>query len=458
MTALFLQILNMSLAGGVIILAVVVMRALLWRAPRKWVMLLWIAPAVRLVCPVGLTAVFSFFAAMRAPQTALRTGNFTNLDLGGAVMESVGNILPAETPAGSVNHLQTIENVAGIMWLAGMAVLLAIETFRYLKMKALVSDAYVTESGAYETDRISSPFILGIIRPRIYLPLEMGADTRKLVLAHERYHLRKRESLIKLAARAILLVHWFNPLAWLAYRLMSEDIEMRCDEAVLAELCRGEANDSIRKAYSYALVSMASEKTQMHSSLAFGERKVRRRIMNVLRWKEPRKWLSAVLAAVCLIFVVGCVTNPVRSSPADVKPLEHIQDLYQMTKTEALKTMGLTTDDLVADREEKGPGYTLQREDYSSKAIDLRLYLTADKKVAAYQVNIWYDQADLMRTDYDKLHDELVSQYGGSVQQDSFITKENAEITLGVGADPTETNTSAPQRYYIHYQFWKAPA
>ena len=321
-------------------------------------------------------------------------------------------------------------------------------------MKALVSDAYVTESGAYETDRISSPFILGIIRLRIYLPLEMGADTRKLVLAHERYHLRENDSLIKLAARAILLVHWFNPLVWLAYRLMSEDMEMRCDEAVLAELCRGEANDSIRKSYSYALVSMASEKTQMHSSLAFGERKVRRRIMNVLRWKEPRKWLSAVLAAVCLIFVVGCVTNPT-GAPQNVsfeERLERMQELSGKKELDALKLMGVAASSLTSSTEVPGSdGNSYTKNQYDTAELQLILECNGGT-ITNYTVLLYCTTEEELVANYRKVDEALRKNHEYMIHGPyQYRTKDGRSISWSF-VDNQQTTAEGMPRFILSYR------
>jgi|GEM_PF-6173338 len=332
MPDVFLKILNMSAAASVVVAVVLLARLLLRRAPKKWSYLLWSAVGFRLCCPVSLRAAFSVFrlaplrpaepaaAAVTAGQTSSITyipsftppvtstfspvsadpSLVTPLPSGTITQEAVGSpIVPA------AQSTPTLAAIFAGMWLMGMAALVIYSLCSYVKIRRLVDDAVLAEGNVYETDRIRSPFILGLFRPRIYLPAGLTGERRSYVLAHERFHLRRGDHLIRVFAFLLLVVHWFNPLVWLAFRLMSRDMEMSCDEKVLGQ-CEGRA-----KEYSSTLLSFAeSHRFPAASPLCFGESGVKSRIKNALAWRRPRAWVTLAAAALCLAAVTACAFNP----------------------------------------------------------------------------------------------------------------------------------------------------
>ena len=331
MDKVFLRVLNMSLSGSVVIAAVLALRLLLRSAPKKWSYLLWSVVGFRLCCPVSLSSVFSIFriAAIRpaAVQSAGQAGSMSYIpaafdqtaQIQGSpaspqLQETFNALLPATESAAGADPAR-IWITAGLgLWCAGMGVLLLWCAVSYFRMKRRLTGAVrvpndETQDRIYETDCVRSPFILGLIRPRIYLPLGLEEETLRYVLAHERYHLRRRDHLIKAFAFLLLTVHWFNPLVWLAFSLMNKDMEMSCDEKVLA------AEGSAAKAYSASLLRFAAgSRLPMPGPLAFGESGVKSRIRNVLRWKKPKLWVTAAAAALCLLAAAACGTNPAEPS------------------------------------------------------------------------------------------------------------------------------------------------
>ena len=414
MAWLFLQILNLSLTGGLTIVLVLLIRILLHKAPSKWRYLLWIAPAIRLICPISFTAWLSPFAIVDTPNIAVGAESpFSTLDIGGAMMDTVESILPGAGTMSSVNHIRIIQTMAGILWMVGAAVMLTIEVIRYLKMKNWVSDAAIKANGAFETERIRSSFILGIIHPHIYLPIGIHTETEKFVMAHERYHLRRKDYLIKMYARLLLIIHWFNPLVWLAFYLMSEDMEMSCDEGVLSKLGSSSSRAELVKAYSDALLSMASGEKPLTGFPAFGEGEVRKRIMNSLRWKQPPKWQSLILALVCMVFVTGCLANPgIDQSQVKISKLspEELVRYVGLDRTEVLSDLSKSEINVDYSRdflEILSVTYPMEGQDYTV-ALD---FSSIDDKMLGFQYMLTGDE-DSLFDDLEAVLAQTQRQYG----------------------------------------------
>lgn len=296
MEKLFLELLNMSCAASYVIAAVLLLRLLLKKAPRRYSYVLWSAAAFRLCCPVSLSAGFSLFGLLDLTQRGAAL-DFIPENLGmmaqpevhtglTAVNTVLRDSLPAATPAGSVNPMQVIIFGASVIWLAGAAALALYGLFSYLALRRRLCTATRLEDNVFESAAVRSPFVLGVLRPRIYLPYGLDGESRAFVLAHERYHLRRKDPLVRLFAFCLLALHWFNPLVWIAFSCMSRDMEMSCDEKVL--------ENGGAKAYSLCLLSVASgRRFPAPGPLAFGETGVKSRIRHALAWKKPRRWAAA---------------------------------------------------------------------------------------------------------------------------------------------------------------------
>ncbi len=313
---LFPEILNMSLTGSIVILAVLFIRIFLRKAPKKWSYLLWLAVAFRLACPVSVSSPVSLLGAVNAPVTAQGTIEYIDR---AAAQPQITIPLPAVpapgllTPDLVVRVPQTPEDptrvsameLFAVVWLAGMAVAFVYSVVSYLQLRRRLANAIVYKENVWQSDRVQSPFILGFVRPRIYIPFGLDQQTQDYVLAHERYHLKRKDHMIKPLAFALLALHWFNPLCWLAFQLMGRDMEMSCDEQVLARA------DGDRRVYSTALLSFAANRRfPVPSPLAFGEGEVRPRITNVLNWKKPKIWVTVAAGVLCGAVLLLCALNP----------------------------------------------------------------------------------------------------------------------------------------------------
>jgi beta-lactamase regulating signal transducer with metallopeptidase domain len=317
--ALFIDVVNMSITASYAIAAVLAARLLLRKAPRIFLYGLWSVVFFRLVCPFSFSSFFSFLpwggtgpgALQYIPpdidlmaEPRVRTG-IAGLD------SAVNAVLPSAEPYASINPMQIILPLLTFIWVSGIAVLLVYSVVSFLRLKLKLRTAIHMEGRIYESGSIDSPFVLGILRPRIYLPPGLTGVERGFILKHEEVHIKRMDYLIKPAAFIALSIHWFNPLVWLGYSLMTKDMEMSCDERVLKELGTG-----IKKGYSTSLLSLATGKgTGAASPLAFGESAVKQRIKNVLGYKTPALGLVVLTGIVAVVIGAGLLANPRGSGP-----------------------------------------------------------------------------------------------------------------------------------------------
>ena len=324
MEQLFLTVLNMSGTGAVVICVVLLLRLALKRAPKKYSYWLWSAAAFRLVCPVSWKSVFSIFSL--APAQPVVTAS-ERLPAAGSIQyippdigmmaqprvtlpipqlsEALNEALPAADPLSSVNPMQVWTFLGAWLWLLGLAALLTWGVVSYARLARRLRTAVRLEEGVFQSEAVGSPFLMGYLRPRIYIPYGLEGERLDYVLAHERFHIARRDYLVKLLAFLILALHWFNPLAWLAFYLMGRDMELRCDEAVLGRTAAKPAD------YSETLLSFAAGgRFPRPGPLAFGETGVKARIRNALRWKQPRFWVAYAATLAVSLGIVACAANP----------------------------------------------------------------------------------------------------------------------------------------------------
>jgi len=314
MKELFLSLVNISITAGYLILAAVLLRLLLARAP-KWIRgILWALVGVRLIFPFSLESALSLIpSAETVPQSVLAPGAVPAVTSGfpavdGALNPVLSAALEPETaPGAGVPLWRTLADGAWIVWLAGLGLMLLYAVISTARIRRSVREAVPgEEKGVWLCDAVRSPFILGVIRPRIYLPsLPLGGETESYLIAHEKAHLRRGDHLWKPLGFLLLCVYWFNPLCWLAYVLLCRDIELACDERVIRDLDRGQIAD-----YSEALLRFSVPRRRIAACpLAFGEVGVKTRIRSALSYKKPAFWiviaalLACVAAAVCLLTV-----------------------------------------------------------------------------------------------------------------------------------------------------------
>ena len=307
MVELFLTILNMSLTGAFVIAAICLARLPLKKAPRISSYCLWAVAGFRLVFPFSIESAFSlipFKAQTIPPDIAMQS--IPSIDSGiPFVNNAVSSILPSATPTASVNPLHIWTTIGAFGWLIGVAVMVIYGVASFVILKRKMGKAAHIEANIYEAENTKSPFVLGAFKPKIYLPIGLSGQERSYILLHEQTHIRRCDHIVKFAAYYILCLHWFNPLAWVAFLLMGVDMELSCDERVLKQM-----GGEIKKDYSLSLLSLATERRIIGGSpLAFGEGGVKGRIKNVLNFKKPSRAIVVVSVALVVVLSVGFAVN-----------------------------------------------------------------------------------------------------------------------------------------------------
>ena len=311
MNELFLKIVNMSISASWLVLVVLILRFVLKKAP-KWVnILLWGIVAIRLICPFSFESALSLIPSaetfpekvISGPSFDVQTGitpvdNRINDYLGDRYFEGV------TVPANNGNNIMTILT---IVWTIGILLLVAYTVISYWRLRRKVDTAVRYKDNIFQSENVKSPFVLGIIKPRIYLPFNMNGQDLEHVVAHEQAHIHRKDHWWKPFGFLLLTIHWFNPLVWLAYVLLCRDIELACDERVIKELGNEQRAD-----YTQALVACSVNRRMIAACpLAFGEVGVKDRVKSVMNYKKPAFW-GVVLAVIVCVFVAVCfLTNPV---------------------------------------------------------------------------------------------------------------------------------------------------
>lgn len=310
MVSAFAKILSISIAANWMILAVLVLRFLLKKAPRRVICILWAMVAVRMLLPVSLESPVDII-----PETtsAIQEAVDTSLIHPETVTFHTGIVTPQEGTSGaSIGAGQSIP-VIPLVWSFGVLLMLSYLALRYIKLRRLVREAAWEKENIWICDAVTTPFILGIVRPKIYLPSGLSGTSREYVIAHEKCHLRCKDHWWKPISYLILSVFWFDPLMWIAYFMICKDIEFACDESVIRRYSLSE-----KKAYSQAILTCsANRKLVLACPIAFGETAVVGRIRNVLNHKKPGFWIMLVSALVLIFCTIGFFTIPVGAQTND---------------------------------------------------------------------------------------------------------------------------------------------
>jgi beta-lactamase regulating signal transducer with metallopeptidase domain len=307
MDKLFLSVLNMSLTGAIVIAAICLARLLLKKAPKIISYCLWAVAGFRLVFPFSIESLFSLMPIKPQPIPAnIAMQSIPRIDSGIPFLNNaVSSVLPAATPAASVNPLQIWTAVGACVWLFGVAAMLIYGVASFVAIKRKMRGAPCIEANIHEAENIKSPFVLGIFSPRIYLPVGLSEHERGYILLHEQTHIRRRDHIVKFAAYLVLCLHWFNPLAWVAFLLVGADMEMSADEQVLKELGK-----DIRDDYSMSLVRIATGRRILNGSpLAFGEGGMKERIKRVLNFNNPSRVVIVAAVALAVALSAGFAVN-----------------------------------------------------------------------------------------------------------------------------------------------------
>ena len=327
-----------------VILAVLLVRLLLRRLPKKYSYLLWSVVGIRMLLKLQLPSRFGLLSLwhymtqqisgsqlLTAPKQLTNMQKITDPQAGAQNLQPAGQLITGQTVTGATQGLSQagsglgsgvnqILQICMLIWIAGMIVLLLYGILSYFKCRRMTVQAVHMEGNIWECDHLTTPFVLGIVRPRIYIPFHLSAEEKPYILAHETYHIKRGDPIVRLLAFVLLTFYWINPFVWLAYFLMIRDMEMSCDEAVLLQL-----GTKIRKAYSNSLLTFATGRKQVtFSPLAFGESDTSGRIKNILDFKKPKVWGSLLAILAVILAAVFCLTS--QKTEDDTSIMENITD------------------------------------------------------------------------------------------------------------------------------------
>ena len=331
METVFSRILNMSLTGSAVILCVLLARLALHKAPKKFSYALWAVVLFRLLCPVSLPSPVSLLELAK-PQVSQSQGLTSSVSYQAVeyVYPQAEMDLPEFSPQENTSSEEAPQKaslspmtVAAWVWLAGVGSLALYSGVGYLRLRRKLVGAVPYRGNAFLADHIGTPFVLGVLFPKIYIPFSVPHGERHYILAHERCHIRRGDPVWKLLAYAALCIHWFNPLVWCAFLLAEKDMEMSCDEAVIRKL---EPND--RADYASALLRLSTGRKVL-SGVAFGESNTKGRILNMAKWKKPKVWVTALCVVLCVVVLAVCALNP-----------EDEQDIGELTRVSGPHSIG----------------------------------------------------------------------------------------------------------------------
>lgn len=314
MNEFFLKIINMSISASWLVLAVLILRFVLKKAP-KWInVLLWGIVAIRLICPFSFESTLSLIPSAETIPLNIGMDTTPTINSGISAINNAVNpiISQSNTPmaGASVNLLQITIGIYEYIWIFGMIALALYTAISYWRLRRKVDTAVRYKDNIFQSENVSFPFVLGIIKPRIYLPFKMNGQYLEYVVAHEQAHICRKDHWWKPLGFLLLMIHWFNPLMWLAYVLLCRDIELACDEKVIKELGNEQRGD-----YTQALVACSLNRRMIAACpLAFGEVSVKERVKSVMNYKKPAFWVIIISVIVCVGVAVCFLTNPKQDS------------------------------------------------------------------------------------------------------------------------------------------------
>lgn len=313
MNEFFLKLINMSISASWLVLTVLLLRFVLKKAPRWVNVLLWGMVAVRLVFPFSIESALSLIPSAETVPMDIEMAAQPAINSGVPVINSVVNPMlssfaPPQDVLTSANPLQIWIPVLSILWVVGLAALVLYAAISYWRLCRKIREAVILLDNIYQSENVGSPFVLGVIKPKIYLPYHMEEQDLNHVVAHEQAHIRRKDHWWKPLGFLLLTIHWFNPLMWLAYVLLCRDIELACDEKVIKELGNEQRAD-----YTQALVACSVNRRMIAACpLAFGEVGVKERVKSVMNYKKPAFWIIVLAVVICIAVAVCFLTNPVR--------------------------------------------------------------------------------------------------------------------------------------------------
>ena len=409
MDTVFLQVVNMSITSCYVILFIIVARLLLKKAPKVFSYALWSVVMFRLICPFSFESVFSLISinTQTVPQDIMYAktpqihSDVTVID------QAVNNSLPAPVAFASANPMQILIALGEVIWLFGIGVIIIYSIVTTVRLYLKLKSAILVADNIYEMNKIKTPFVLGIINPKIYLPTDLSENERAYIIKHEQAHMKRLDHIVKPFAFLILCLHWFNPFVWIAFFLMGEDMELSCDESVIKQM-----SSDIKKDYSTSLLSLSTGRRIIGGCpLAFGENNTKGRIVNILNYKKPAFWVVILAVIAVLAICIGLMSNP----QSENNPQNQINPQKE----------GLTIEDYAKEYIEAQIRAYETSEWSEFKILDSKI--TKLEKIAAFDT-ILKDPVELWSLEYRLKPDDIskVMFAGGMNEEDGWITEDSS--------------------------------
>ncbi|NLC66671.1 MAG: DUF4829 domain-containing protein, partial [Clostridium sp.] len=332
MSKLFIEVLNMSLMASYVIIFVMLIRIPLKKAPKVVSYALWSVVGFRLIIPFSFESSLSIIPKSLnmapIPKDIVYQQNPQIISGIRGVDTFINQSLPRTAIGASVNPLQIYTEIMAYVWILGIILLLTYGIVSVVILNNNLKGARLLEDNIYIAENLKTPFVLGFMKPKIYLPFSLKNDEKNYILLHEQTHIKRKDHIVKILGFLILSIHWFNPLVWLAFILMGADMELSCDERVLKEM-----NKDIKKSYANSLLSLAAGRHMLNASpLAFGEGNVKGRIKNVMNYKKPKFWIVIISVVVLFLAGISLASNPINNSNSNQFTKKEIADAHAVVE------------------------------------------------------------------------------------------------------------------------------
>lgn len=423
MTEFFLSVVNRSISAGWIVLGVLLLRSLLRKAPKWITVLLWGVVALRLVCPFTIESAMSLIPSAQTISPGIMMERNPSVNSGIPIINSVINPIIVKSfapdPATSANPLQLLIPILSVFWVAGIVGMLLYTAVSYLRLKKKIGTAVRLRDNLFQSENVASPFVLGMVKPRIYLPFGLNEQDMSHVIAHEQAHIRRKDHWWKPLGFALLALHWFNPLIWLGYVLLCRDIELACDEKVIKGLGDGQKAD-----YSQALLTCSVNRSRIAACpLAFGEVGVKNRVKSVLNYRKPAVWIIVMAIAASAVAAVCFLTDPI-SDAGGVKLMDPVyppyyEQVYQELFCADLETvcekLGYTSDQLTLIMDENNSPLCYRTNETVS-------YLGRD-----FQMEFWFADTENERGLQGLTSVQAYAPLTGSAEDNALVVEELGE-------------------------------
>lgn len=333
MKELFLQIINMSINASYLILAILMIRFIFKSLPKTSRIILWIIVGLRLICPFTIESVFSVIPTKEIvyitdtiqPELIINTGNQQVND---TIQQTITSVSPSITEN---NTMIDITSIISIIWIIGIVLFIGYSTYSVIQLKNKIKESVLLKDNIYLCDHIDACFVFGIFNPKIYLPSSINNEDLKYIIAHEKAHIQRKDYVYKPFAFLLLSIHWFNPMVWIAYKCFCNDLELACDEKVLVDF-----GLESKKEYSNTLINYSDQTHLGVCPLAFSENNVKSRVVSILKYKKPNKWIIVIGGIICAVFIACFMTNPkeIKTRLVKYKPNENIGSMTSVDDIE----------------------------------------------------------------------------------------------------------------------------